>query len=267
MRLPYSARWLAALVLAVAAVVVGANPARSSGQQGHKNDKQDHKLALLITVSYPGEYSEAAWNDLTIMYQAVRARGFAPEQILTLSGSLKREQVLAFLRDAHSRVAPWSDGVVFLYYSGSGYFPEKAPVAKIQTGWELGDAGLGQHVLWNEVFETLGVPKGVSLQLLADCCYTNTLADPTFGNVVPANVAGVILQAKPGQTKCPACNFKVKVNDKIVVHGYISFHAAQALQTAETIEDWARQTTVLGNNHIMLAPLGNPQQKLLVGPG
>src|SRR5262249_23015650 len=95
--------------------------------------QQPRQLALLITVPDDGDYAEAAWNDQLAVYQALRARGFQPGQILTLSGPVRRADVLDFLVGASRRLAQWRDGLVFLYYSGSGYWPkENLPTAKIK---------------------------------------------------------------------------------------------------------------------------------------
>jgi hypothetical protein len=133
--------------------------------------KDPRRLALLIAV--PDEraaYAEAAWNDQAAMHQALRARGVAPGQILTLGGSVGRAQVLDFLRDAGRRVAKWQDGLVILHYTGSGYWPEgNVAVDKTKTGLDHLGPAHDEHILWDEVFAALDLPAGVRLLLLPDC--------------------------------------------------------------------------------------------------
>jgi Caspase domain len=127
------------------------------------NDKPERQFALLIAAPWEGE--AAMQNDLIAMQQALQRRGFPPEQILSLSGPVNRSLLRAALADVAQRVQKWSDGTVFLYYSGHGNI----------TGTEVKTArpGLalpsGDTVLWVEVIETLRLPEKVQLVLLPDC--------------------------------------------------------------------------------------------------
>jgi hypothetical protein len=125
-------------------------------------EKTKRQLALLIAAPQKGE--EAMRNDQEAVYQALRQRGFQPEEILTLSGPVSRALLLAFLREAGRRVADWPDGSVFLAYSGHG-----TVVGKEAKAAKPGLFVSGETVLWEEVFKTLTLPDGVHLTLLPDC--------------------------------------------------------------------------------------------------
>lgn len=267
-------------VLMVGAVAAVARPQTGPIQQGGAVPVQpsgERKLALLITVPTDNYFPNAAANDLSAMQQALRERGFKPSQILALSGGVKRQQVLSFLRDGGARAAQWSDGVVFLYYSGSGYWPKgNPPIASVKTGWELSSQA-DDFVLWDEVFAALNLPVGVRLVVLPDCCYSNTLADASFANAVPKNVSGIMLKAAPGETKCTADNFAFNINGKRTEHGIITYYATQALKTATTIENWVETTNALANADVArnvlpreklvpLAPLGDGKLPLFSAP-
>ena len=228
-------------------------------------------LALLITVPNDRYYPDAAANDSNAVQQALRDRGFKPSQILSLGGGLQRKQVLDFLRDGGARASKWQNGVVFLFYSGSGYWPMgNPPLNQVKTGWELGP---DDHVLWDEVFTALDLPPGVRLIVLPDCCYTNTLTDATFANRVPKNVSGMVLKTPAGEIKCKADSHSFVVNGKKTEHGIITHYAAQALRKASTVEHWVELTNALSEADVAggviqkrmslpLAHLGDPKQQI-----
>lgn len=104
------------------------------------------------------------------MAQALLARGFSADQILSLHGRLDRPLVTAFLQAASRRVTSWTDGSVFLHVSGHGFFDgDKAETARpgqlFEESAETDDAG---HLFWDELFTTLALPAGVRLTLLPD---------------------------------------------------------------------------------------------------
>src|SRR5262245_64909286 len=63
------------------------------------------RLALLVAAPWEGE--TAMHNDLVVLYNALRQRGFAPEEFLILEGSLTRSVLLAFLYDVQRRLGAW----------------------------------------------------------------------------------------------------------------------------------------------------------------
>src|SRR5438445_12649344 len=53
------------------------------------------RLALLVAAPWEGE--TAMHNELVAIYNALRQRGFAPEECIVLEGALTRYVILAFL--------------------------------------------------------------------------------------------------------------------------------------------------------------------------
>src|SRR2546422_4060614 len=74
------------------------------------------RLALLVAAPWAGE--TAMHNDLVAIYNALRQRGFAPEEFLVLEGALTRSVLLAFLQDVQRRIGLWQHGDVWLYFGG-----------------------------------------------------------------------------------------------------------------------------------------------------
>ena len=131
-----------------------------------------HQLALLIGA--PWREEAAMHGDVQAFYDALTARGLSSDDLLVLEGRLDRELVLSFLASAKSRVAAWSRGDVFLYYSGHGaYAPMDATdAATVEPALVFGQGDLhdpSRWVLWREVFGALALPVGVRLTLLPDC--------------------------------------------------------------------------------------------------
>ena len=154
-----STRW-SALLLAVA-LVLHAVPSGAATPR---------RLAVLIASTWKDDTSAHA--DVIATYQVLRRRGFAPEELMVLSGALSRSVLLAFLQDVHRRVARWDAGEVWLSYSGHGSYEGKT-VAEARPGLLLtGEPlppGPEQQVFWDEIFSVLGVPAAVQLTVLPDC--------------------------------------------------------------------------------------------------
>ncbi len=126
------------------------------------------RLALLVAASWEGE--TAMHNDLVATYNALRQRGFAPEELLVLEGSLTRSTLLAFLHDARRRIGAWQRGEVWLSFSGHGTF-RGTTAAEAQPGLLLTSALHPSHeeqVWWEEVFAALQMPAAVQFTLLPD---------------------------------------------------------------------------------------------------
>ena len=125
-------------------------------------------LALLIAAPHPGE--TAMFNDLTAMTQALLARGFSADQILSLHGRLDRPLVVAFLQAASRRVAGWSEGSVFLHVSSHGFFTGEAATEARPGLWfdSTDDVTDDNHLFWEELFAALVLPGRVKLTLLPD---------------------------------------------------------------------------------------------------
>jgi hypothetical protein len=126
------------------------------------------RLAILVAAPWEGE--TAMHNDLVAVYNALRQRGFAPEEFLVLEGPLTRSVLLAFLHDIQRRLALWQKGDVWFSFSGHGTF----------SGMTAADARPGllftseippsheHQVFWDEIFATLQVPTAVQLTILPD---------------------------------------------------------------------------------------------------
>src|SRR5262245_39763797 len=126
------------------------------------------RLALLVAAPWAGE--TAMHNDLVAIYNALRQRGFAPEEFLVLEGSLTRSVLLAFLHDVQKRIGAWQRGDVWFSFSGHGTF-RGTTVAEAQPGLLLTSAlrpSHEEHVWWEEVLAALQVPAPVQLTLLPD---------------------------------------------------------------------------------------------------
>jgi len=126
------------------------------------------RLALLVAAPWEGE--TAMHNDLVAIYNALRQRGFAPEECLILEGSLTRRVLLAFLHDVQRRMGAWQHGEVWFSFSGHGTL-RGTKAAEAQPGLLLTSAlhpSHEEHVWWEEVFAALQVPAAVQLTLLPD---------------------------------------------------------------------------------------------------
>jgi len=155
-----AARWSIVALAVFSALLTPAPPSESA---------PPHRLAVLIASAWKGDTSVHA--DVMATYQVLRRRGFAPEEIMALSGPLTRSAVLAFLQDIHRRMAAWDAGEVWLSYSGHGFYEGKAAAdarpGLLLTGEPL-PPGPEQQVLWDEVFAVLRVPAAVQLTVLPD---------------------------------------------------------------------------------------------------
>ncbi len=131
-----------------------------------------NQLALLVAAAHPGD--TAMHEDLAAMTVVLRRRGYRDDQILGLDGLVTREQLLAFLTEGRDRIVGWSEGQVFLHYSGHGAFwPWDAETAAAaRPAWQPEPDTLlspDRWVFWDEVFATLAAPAGVELVVLPDC--------------------------------------------------------------------------------------------------
>jgi hypothetical protein len=129
---------------------------------------QTRRLALLVAAPWEGE--TAMQNDLVATYEALRQRGFSPEEFLVLAGPLTRSLLLAFLHDVQRRIGAWQSGEVWFSFSGHGTF-HGTTAAEARPGLLFTSAlhpSQEDQVLWEEVFAALQVPAAVQLTLLPD---------------------------------------------------------------------------------------------------
>lgn len=77
---------------------------------------------LGILIGAPHRDQSSMHHDLAAMYQALKRRGLASEEILCLEGALDRRLLLELLNAIHHRVADWREGELFLYVTGHGFF-------------------------------------------------------------------------------------------------------------------------------------------------
>lgn len=131
-----------------------------------------NQLALLVAAAHPGD--TAMREDVAAMSAALHHRGYQDEEILCLDGLLTREQVIEFLTEGSDRIAEWTDGQLFLHYSGHGAFwPwDAVAAADASPAWQPEPDTLlspDRWVFWGEVFAALATPAGVDLVVLPDC--------------------------------------------------------------------------------------------------
>jgi len=126
------------------------------------------RLALLIGA--PHEDDMGMHNDLVAMYDALQTRGLAPEEILSLEGSLDSQLLIALLEEVSCRIANWINGELFFYLSGHGFFKgDCAEEARVGIQLQKSIPGPSmQNVYWEEVFPILAVPETVSFTMLVD---------------------------------------------------------------------------------------------------
>lgn len=109
-------------------------------------------------------------NDMIAMFQALQGRDFSTDQILSLHGRLERPQVVALLQAASRRVAAWTEGAIFLHFTGHGFF-QGATAAEARPGIlfdDTADVADDFHLFWDDFFTALILPAGVKLTLLPD---------------------------------------------------------------------------------------------------
>lgn len=129
-------------------------------------------LALLFAGPWHGE--DAMHHDLRAVHDALRARGLRGEETLLLAGPLSRGLIVSFLESVRSRWASWTEGDLFLYYSGhGGYAPLDAEdAAGAEPALIFAEEDLvepARWLPWRELFAALALPAGVRLALLPDC--------------------------------------------------------------------------------------------------
>jgi hypothetical protein len=154
-------RWGLAVLAVVGALLAPGPPSESASPP--------RRLAILVASAWKDDTSAHA--DVTATYQVLRRRGFAPEELMVLSGPLTRSALLAFLHDVRRRLASWDAGEVWLSYSGHGFYEGKtaadARPGLLLTGEPL-PPGPEQQIFWDEVFAALQVPAAVPLTVLPD---------------------------------------------------------------------------------------------------
>ena len=126
------------------------------------------RLAVLIGAPHIGDLS--MHNDIAAMYDALRQRALAPEEIICLEGALDRSLLLGLFAALSRRTAHWTRGQVLLYVSGHGYF-DGDPGSRVRVGMELQETNAlsdEYHILWDELFRALALPAPVQLILLPD---------------------------------------------------------------------------------------------------
>ena len=232
-----------ALFLAGLALLAG----RSAGADA------DAPKRLAILIGSPWEGESDIHNDLTAIYQALRQRGFAPEEILSLEGSLSRQSLLPFLQIAGRSAAGWRSGKVFLYFSGHGNFTGTT-VPTAQPGLQLtGDPkNPDTFVLWKDAIAALSLPPGVELFLLPDCCFINLLAGR-----LPSDVVAISVKAPPGtDLQCHVQKNDFEMNGSRVERGVISYYAGQTLPQATTFQSWVESI-----NHLAEADIRHNRMK------
>jgi hypothetical protein len=130
--------------------------------------REARRLAVLIAAPWEGE--TAMHNDLVAIYNALRQRGFSPEEFLVLEGFLTRSLLFASLHDIQKRIGSWQGGEVWVFFSGHGTFTGTI-ASEARPGLLLTSAlhpSVEQQVFWDEIFAALQVPASVQLILFPD---------------------------------------------------------------------------------------------------
>jgi hypothetical protein len=131
--------------------------------------RNEHPRQALL-IGTPNEGDVSMHNDLAAMYDALKIRGLASEEILSIEGNLDRQILMPFLEGVSHRIAQWREGQLFLYLSGHGFFSGDI-VEDARVGIQLQKATAGssvQNVYWDEVFSTLSIPEVVTVTMLID---------------------------------------------------------------------------------------------------
>jgi hypothetical protein len=131
-------------------------------------NREHPRQALLIGA--PQEGDVGVHNDLAAMYDALKTRGLAPEEILSLEGNLDRQILMPLLEGVSHRIVRWNNGELFLYLSGHGFFTGDT-IEDARVGILLQKATLGssvQNVYWDEVLSALSIPESVTVTMLID---------------------------------------------------------------------------------------------------
>lgn len=131
--------------------------------------KRNHPRQALL-IGTPNEGDVSMHNDLAAMYVALKTRGLAPEEILSIEGKLSRQILMSFLEGVSHSIAQWREGQFFLYLSGHGFFTgDTAKDARVGVQLQKPIAGSSaQNVYWDEVFSALSIPEVVTVTMLTD---------------------------------------------------------------------------------------------------
>lgn len=133
-----------------------------------KDKRKIRRLAIVVggMSTRDPQLAQAVRNDVELWQATLRAQGYAPSEVVVLSGAIGPRLFLASLEDVARRIARWRKGQVLLCYSGSG--SQEHPKEK-GAPQHVGVALRGGAVRWSQIFATLKVPDGVNLLLLPDC--------------------------------------------------------------------------------------------------
>jgi hypothetical protein len=134
------------------------------------HDQAHHGPQLAVLIGAPHPIETSMHHDMVAMHQTLRKRGLAASQILCLEGGLDRPLLLGFLQAVHHRIGEWTEGALFLYVTGHGFFTGESEQAAsvgvlLRPADEADDVS---HVFWAELFQALSVPRGVTLTVLPD---------------------------------------------------------------------------------------------------
>ena len=191
------------------------------------------RLALLVGAPWKGEtFLE---NGVARMQEALIIRGFRRSDTMTSTEATDRKTLSQRLEEIRKRIASWREGEIFLYYDGHGMYSRATrgvPEAGLQLTGDRGDPG--SRMLWREVWEAIGVPHGVSVLVLPDCCHTNLLAGR-----LPPNVTALIMKSEPQDTlTCRTGGAMFGEGTARKRYGVISYYAGGTVASARTVGDW-----------------------------
>lgn len=126
------------------------------------------RLALLVSSAINAIDKKAMPNDMIAVKDALLTRGFSKDNILSLdlSGTQRRQALIDFLKNAHNKIADWTGGEVFLFFTGHGEAESCSSCNAERPRLQLAD---DESLNWDEVFSLLNVPRKVDLVVLPDC--------------------------------------------------------------------------------------------------
>jgi hypothetical protein len=133
--------------------------------------------SLAVSVGVVRASDDSAANDSRLIREALATRGLGGN-VVGLATEFTSQELLESIRGFLTPAQQWRDGLVILHISGPGALDEATKVPSVLTR--------DGRVTWPQILEAARVPAGVSLLLLPDTGYANTL----FA-YLPANAGAV----------------------------------------------------------------------------
>ena len=129
-----------------------------------------HEARLAVLIAAPHRAEVSMHRDVAAMYTALMQCGLESADIQCLEGRLDRLLFTNFLESIRRRIATWTEGTLFFYISGHGFFDgESAEKARVGIELQPSDQLTHEfHIFWDEVFDLLAIPNQLKLLLVPD---------------------------------------------------------------------------------------------------